>query len=184
MQTKEVTSEVYFAVGDIVTVKQDDLAFLFDGAARSPRHRSRVCAHRDSEEVLHEMIVVLERSSYLIPEKHFVKHESYHIIKGLADVVIFDADGEILDVIQIGDYQSGRPFFFRVRKSDFYHSLVVRTDFLLYHEAATGPFRKSDTFVAPWAPPESDTVAKDRFMKELEARVDAFLASKVAHDAR
>lgn len=183
MQTTKFNPEVFFADGEIVHIRRNDLDFLQEAAAESPRRRARVCAHENPEEVLHEMIVVLKRDSYLIPEKHFVKKESYHIIAGLADVVIFDEAGEITEVVPLGDFASGRNFFFRVRKSDFYHSVLIRSDYLLYHESATGPFRKSDTFVAPWAPPESDTAAKNAYMKELERRVDEFLKSREGADA-
>lgn len=178
MQTTEFNPEVFFANGEIVSIKGGDLGFLQQAAERSPRRRARVCAHKDGEELLHEMIVVLKRGSYLIPEKHFVKVESYHIIKGMAEVVLFDEAGEITEVVPIGDYESGRPFFFRVRHPDFYHSVLLRTDFLLYHETATGPFRKSDTFVAPWAPPESDVAGKAAYMADLQRRVDALLAAR------
>lgn len=175
MQTTRINPEVFFANGDIVAIKSDDLGFLHEAVARSPRGRARVCAHRHADETLHEMIVVLTPESYLIPEKHVVKVESYHVIKGLADVVIFDDEGEIVDVIEIGDYESGRPFYFRVRRSGFYHSLVIRSADFLYREAATGPFSKADTVAAPWAPPDSDDVRKKLYMAELKRRVDEFL---------
>jgi cupin fold WbuC family metalloprotein len=178
MKTIKINPEVFFVDGEIAALGMNDLDFLVDAATASPRHRARVCAHQDPEEVLHEMLVVMTRESYLIPEKHFVKVESYHIIQGQADVVIFDDAGEIVDVIEIGDAASGKRFFFRVRKSDFYHSLVIRTDLLVYHESATGPFRKADTFVAPWAPPEADEPSKLAFMSALERRVDAFQAAR------
>ncbi len=183
MKTTKFNPEVYFAAGDVVHATRSDFEFLQQAAADSPRRRARVCAHKDAEEILHEMIVVLKRDSYLIPEKHFVKRESYHVIEGLADVVIFDEEGEIKDVVRLGDYGSGRSFYFRVRASDFYHSVLIRSDHLLYHESATGPFRKEDTFVAPWAPPESDTEGKNAYMKELERRVDEFLAKRGDGDA-
>lgn len=175
MQTTAFNPEVYFADGEVVHIRRDDLGFLHAAADVSPRRRARVCAHKDADETLHEMIVVLKRDAYLIPEKHFVKVESYHIIEGAADVVIFDEAGEITEVVPLGDYRSGKAFFFRVRRPDFYHSLLMRSDFLLYHESATGPFKKSDTWVAPWAPAESDDVGKRAYMAELERRVDAFL---------
>jgi cupin fold WbuC family metalloprotein len=178
MQITKFNSEVFFAVDHVVTVKRDDLAFLHEAAERSDRRRSRLCAHKGAEETLHEMIVVLKRDAYMIPDKHLVKVESYHIIEGLADVVLYDDTGEITDVVRLGDYASGRAFYFRVRSPNFYHSLIVRSDVLIYHETATGPFRKSDTLAAPWAPPESDVAGMKAFMQDLERRVDEFLATR------
>ncbi len=178
MQTTEVSPEVFFAADHVVTVKRDDLQFLQEAAERTNRHRARVCTHKDPEETLHEMVVVVGRGAYMIPDKHLVKVESYHIIKGLADVILYDQAGEIIDVIQLGDYASGRAFYFRVRSPNFYHSLIIRSDFLVYHETATGPFRKSDTVIPPWAPAETDDAGKNAYMRSLERRVDSFSASR------
>lgn len=178
MRTVEFNPEVYFAADEVVTVKRDDLQFLRDAAGRSQRHRARVCAHRNPEETLHEMVVVLGRDAYMIPDKHLVKVESYHIITGLADVILYDQTGQISDVVRLGDYESGRAFFFRVRNPDFYHSLIIRSDVLIYHETATGPFSKSDTVIPPWAPPETDDAGRKAYMLALERRVDEFLASQ------
>ena len=178
MQTVQFNREVFFAQGQVVGIESADLTFLEEAATRSPRCRARVCAHEHPEDALHEMFVVLTRDGYLIPEKHVVKVESYHIVKGEADVVIFDDDGDITDVVQLGDYDSGRCFYFRARCSNFYHSLLIRSDFLLYHESATGPFRKSDTVVAPWAPAEADIPGRTAYLAELERRVDRFVMTR------
>ena len=90
MQVREVNPEVFFVTDRIASIRGIDLEFLKDKAERSPRRRARVCTHRDVEDQLHEMLVVLKRDTYLRPEKHLTKIESYHIIQGQADVVIFD----------------------------------------------------------------------------------------------
>lgn len=174
LQTTKINPEVFFADGDVVAIEGDELGFLVEAALQSPRRRARVCAHRHPDDLLHEMIVVLTPDSYLIPEKHVVKVESYHIIKGVADVVLFDDQGEITEVIEIGDYESGRAFYFRVRRSDFYHSVIVRSRIFVYRESATGPFNRADTVIAPWAPAESDEVRKLAYAAELIRRVDDF----------
>ena len=92
MNLKEISPEVFFATDKIVTVEKKDLNFLDNQAENSPRRRARICTHRNADDKLHEMTVTLKKDCYLIPEKHIVKVESYHIIEGMADVVIFDAD--------------------------------------------------------------------------------------------
>jgi len=178
MRTTQLSPEVFFAADHVVTVKRGDLGFLHAAAERSERRRARVCAHKDPEEALHEMIVVLRRDAYMIPDKHLLKVESYHIIQGLADVILYDQAGEIVNVIQLGDYASGRPFYFRVRSPNFYHSIIIRSDVLIYHETATGPFRKTDTVIPPWAPAETDDAGRKAYMRDLERRVDEFLARR------
>ncbi len=178
MNVREVNPEVFYATDRIVSVKSTDLEFIQEKAAASPRRRARVCAHRDVEDKLHEMIVVLKQDSYLIPEKHEVKVESYHIIQGIADVVIFDEAGSVTEVVQMGDHSSGRALYFRLSDPSFYHTLIIRSESLVYHETATGPFQKADTVIAPWAPAESDLAGRSEYMAELERRVGEFLESK------
>ena len=178
MRTRKVSPEVFFAADRVVTVARDDLAFLREAADATPRRKARVCAHEDADDLLHEMIVILKLDTCMLPDKHLTKVESYHIIQGLADVVLYDEAGNIGDVVRLGDYASGRPFYLRVRTPAFYHSLIIRSDVLIYHETATGPFRKSDMVVAPWTPPESDAARVKAFMCDLERRVDQFLARR------
>jgi cupin fold WbuC family metalloprotein len=172
---KKINPEVFFATDRIVTVEKGDLDFLDKQAENSSRRRARICTHRNADDKLHEMTVTLKKDCYLIPEKHIVKVESYHIIEGMADVVIFDKDGNITDVVEIGDYSSGRPFYFRLSEPSFYHTLIIRTNKLVYHETATGPFQKSDTLVAPWAPGVDDIAEQLIYMSELENRVEKFV---------
>ena len=177
MQVREVNPEVFFVTDRIASIRGIDLEFLKDKAERSPRRRARVCTHRDVEDQLHEMLVVLKRDTYLRPEKHLTKIESYHIIQGQADVVIFDEAGEIADVVPLGDYGSGGRFYYRLSETSFYHTLVVRSDSFVYHEAATGPFRRSDAVFAGWAPEEGDAAGRRKFMERLAIRAKDFLST-------
>jgi cupin fold WbuC family metalloprotein len=175
MNVREINPEVFYATDRIVCVTDADLGFIQEKAAVSPRRRARVCAHRGVDDKLHEMIVVLKQDSYLTPEKHEVKVESYHIIKGIADVVIFDDAGNVTAVVQMGDHASGRAFYYRLSDPSFYHTLIIRSESLVYHETATGPFQKSDTVIAPWAPAENDLTGRRVYMEQLEKRVQGFL---------
>ena len=176
MQVKEFNEEVFYATDQIVKVGDDDLEFLKLKAEQTPRGRVRVCTHRDLEDKLHEMIVVLRQDAYLRPEKHLVKVESYHIIEGSVDVVIFDEGGDILEVVQMGEHSSGRRFYYRLA-DPLYHTLLIKSDRLVYHESATGPFKKSDAVFAEWAPEETDLEAKQEFLDQLVQRVEEFLST-------
>lgn len=174
MEVTEFNPEVYFAKDKFVHIRTSDLDFLKQAAERSPRCRARVCAHKNPEDRLHEMIVVAKNGIYFIPEKHIVKSESYHIIEGSADVVVFDEAGSLVTVVQLGTPLSGLPFYYRMF-DHLYHTLIIRSPYLIYHETATGPFSKADTVIAPWAPAEGDLVGKKLFMENLETRVKDFL---------
>lgn len=183
MQFREISPEVFYATDQIVNVRSEDLCFLKKRAEQSQRKRARLCAHRDDGDSLHEMIVVLKRDVYITPEKHLKNVESYHIIDGSADVVIFDEVGNVAEVVQMGDYSSGSRFYYRL-SDPLYHTLIIRSDFLMYHETRTGPFNKSDTVVATWAPGEKDVAGRETFMEGLAGKVEEFLSARAKSGER
>lgn len=179
MQVKEINPEVFFATEQIVKIGSDDLAFLKERAEQNQRGRGMLCAHRDIESKLHEIILVLRRDAYIRPDKHLTKVESYHIIEGVVDVVIFDEVGTITEVVQMGEYLSGRRFFYRL-SDPYYHTLIIKSDLLVFHLTTTGPFLKSDTVLAPWAPEDADSAGRKEFMGRLERAVEGFLSHRGA----
>lgn len=116
------------------------------------------------------MLIVHERGVYVPPHKHPGKTESTHIIEGLVDVVVFNDDGKIESVIRMGDYASGRMFYYRMAVPLF-HTLIIRSDVLVFHETTNGPFDRRDTIFAPWAPEESDMKAVNIYMADLDEKI-------------
>jgi len=166
--------EVFFTQGAIAKLDQRAIDSLKERALENPRKRARICAHPDVDDSLHEMFIVHTRDTYVRPHKHLNKSESLHIIEGTVDVVLFDEQGEITGVSQMGEYQSGRSFFHRISEPCF-HTLLISSDTLLFHEATDGPFRASDTIWAPWAPNQEDEPAAREYMKRLADAVPDFL---------
>lgn len=175
MKTKKFNAEVLFPDERIVQLDHSDIQLLTQKAEENPRKRIRICAHQTTEDVLHEMIIVHTKETYVWPHKHLNKSESFHVIEGRADVVIFDEDGEIARVIQMGDYRSGLSFFYRIA-DPLYHTLLIYSDNLVFHEATNGPFNHADSAYAPWAPDMDDTAGQATFMKKLTERVERFLS--------
>lgn len=171
MQAKTVNSEVFESEEPIVKISRADIAFLKSRAAQNERKRIRLCTHRGVNDLLHEMLIVHEKSVYVRPHKHSFKIESVHIIEGLVDVVVFDDEGNISDVIPMGDYASGLKFYSRM-SNPYYHTLLIRSEVLVFHEITNGPFKKEDTIFAPWAPFETDLDAINGFMMEIAYSMD------------
>ena len=72
------------------------------GAAKAlgnTRERVRLCTHQSVEDAVHEMLIVHIKGTYIRPHKHPNKSESFHIIEGNLDVVVFDDAGDLLEVI-------------------------------------------------------------------------------------
>jgi cupin fold WbuC family metalloprotein len=162
--------EVRYATGDVVTLDARDIAQLKHEAAQNPRRRVRLCAHHSVDDRLHEMLIVHSRDTYVRPHKHVGKSESFHIIEGDVGVVLFDDEGGVREVIPMGAFASGRPFFYRIAQP-VYHTLLIRSEILVFHESTGGPFRRADTVFAPWAPENDDAPGIARFLADLEARV-------------
>ena len=169
-----VNPEVVVSDDPIVQVSQEYMETLKERARQNPRRRIRLCAHPDINDPLHEMLIVHEKGTYVRPHKHLNKTESVHIIDGLVDVVVFDDDGKITDVMQMGDYKSGRIFYYRMQYP-YFHTLLIHSEILLFHEATTGPFKRCDTHFAPWAPEETDSVGCALFMENLALAVENML---------
>ena len=169
VRAKAESAEVRYATDAIVLVDATDVARLKREAEQNARRRIRLCAHHSVESRLHEMLIVHTRDTYVRPHKHLGKSESFHVIEGDVDVVIFDDEGGVTDVIPMGAFASGRPFFYRIAEPLF-HTLLIRSDVLVFHETTGGPFRRDDTVFAPWAPDDGDAAVK-RFLADLDARI-------------
>jgi cupin fold WbuC family metalloprotein len=176
-QATAISPDVYVAEDRIVQVGQSDVEFLKEQVHRSERKRVRLCAHKDLEDRLQEMVIVFAAGTYIRPSRHINKEESVHIVEGLADFVFFDETGRITEVIPLGDYASARQFYCRTPES-MYHTMLVRSDVLVVQETTQGPFRRSDTLFAPWAPEDHDTAAVGKYIMRLAIEVDEFLRRK------
>ena len=171
MRFREHSAEVLYAEDPIVQVDREDIEFLVGRAAKNPRKRVRLCAHKNVDDKLHEMLIVHARDCYVRPHKHLSKSESFHIISGVVDIVLLNETGQIIEVVPMGDYGTGRKFFYRLA-DPYYHTLLIHSDYVVFHEITNGPFNRADTIFAPWAPVDTDATAVEGFMKELAKSVE------------
>ena len=165
------SAEVLVAAGGVVRVRAADVAEVVARGTRSPRKRARLCAHPTPTDALHEMLICLARGTYVRPHRHAGKSESFHIIEGELDVVLFDDAGAVCEVIPMGPYPSGQAFFYRLMEPCF-HTVLVKTPHALFHETTNGPFDPADTEFAEWAPPEG-SAAVDEFLERLRTEARA-----------
>lgn len=166
MRFNKFNEEVYFSDDEIVKVTHQDIEFLKEKAEHNERKRVRLCSHKDVKDVLHEMLIIHMQDTYVRPHKHLNKSESLYVIEGEAYAVIFDEAGNIVEVIRMGDYRSGHRFYYRISEPT-YHTLLITTEFFVFHETTSGPFNKSDTVFAPWAPEEGDCSNVTEFTRKI-----------------
>ena len=167
MKWHEVERDVFYPDSTLVMVTQADLRFVVEKAKASPRRRARLCAHPHATDGLHEMVICLVHDGYVRPHRHS-KIESALIIEGECDLVLFDEQGNIAQVKSFSDRHSGQPFFVRIAEP-IYHTYLIAKDFLLFLETTPGPFDRTRTQQAPWAPTETEEFSN--YQQELVIRV-------------
>lgn len=160
--------EVFYSDDAIVTADDATIAELKRIAAMNPRLRSRLCTHPDPSSGLHEMLIVHHRKAYVRPHKHFGKPESFHVIEGTAKVVVFDDDGKIRDVLEMASYGQGKFCYYRM-PDEIFHTILITSEWLVFHETTAGPFDPSRTAFPDWAPDGSDAVTTTSYIAKIEA---------------
>ena len=163
------SDEVLYPDEDVVFLERCDIHELMRLAMLNPRQRVRLCAHRAPKDLLHEMFIVHMRDCYVRPHKHLGKVESMAVLLGEVDVVLFNDDGSIRKVIPMGTQHSGKVFYQRLT-DPIYHTLLIRSEFLVFHEITEGPFLRESTIFPDWAPVEPN-VATNAFLVQLETQI-------------
>ena len=173
MKLKKFNDEVFYSGDSIVKVRRNDINQLKQFARQTPRKRSRLCAHEDIDSFVHEMLIVHEKDIYIRPHMHKGKSESFHVIEGEAEIIIFSDDGAILDSIEMSDYSGGKVFYYRLSEPLF-HTVIIKSEVFVFHETINGPFRREDMIFAEWSPPENEVGAIRSFLINLGSQVATF----------
>lgn len=168
LRLRAESAEVLYTLDAVTKIGNDDIQSLKSRALENERDRARLCAHTSTDDSVHEMLIVHTKGTYIPPHKHLGKSESFHIVEGRLDIVIFDDAGEVVEVVEMGEYATGATFFWRISES-YYHSVIPRTDIVVFHETTKGPFKREDFVHAPWAPREDDPAAVRLYMEQLES---------------
>jgi cupin fold WbuC family metalloprotein len=165
--------EVFTHHEEILQVGADWLVRLKQAADQSPLRRSRLCLHRSVEDDIQEMLIALCRDVLFRPHRHLNKTESFHVVEGDFYVIIFDDVGNVIRTVHMGPPGGERTFYYRLNAS-YYHAMLQRSPFVVFHETTRGPFRASEAQFAPWAPEEQSELR--RF---LEGRLAGALAAEM-----
>jgi cupin fold WbuC family metalloprotein len=140
---------------------------LFDTVAAlaesSPRLRMNHNFHSGPTDNPHRFLNVLLRGTYIRPHRHLdpPKSESFLVLEGIADVVLFDDDGAITARHQLGDQPDAESPEGRLWGIDIppgvWHTVLARTKRVVCFEVKPGPWvAASDKEFATWAPAEND----------------------------
>lgn len=163
---RQVSPEVVYSDGGFLAADHAIVARLKELAEVAPRRRCRLCFHADADADQQEMLIVMHRDSYVRPHRHIAKVETMGIVEGACDAVLFDERGRVTDVIAMTSPADGGSFFYRM-PSGLFHTLLFRSEWLVYLETTIGPFDRAKTEVAEWAPPETDAKAGHTYLSTL-----------------
>jgi len=161
--------EVLYPEEDLVLLQPADLEELKRLAELNPRRRVRLCAHQTPSDNLHEMFIVHMSGCYVRPHKHIGKVESIFVLEGEVDIVLFDEGGQVTSAHRMAAPGSGSVFFQRLAKP-VYHTLIIRSDFVVFHEITEGPFRREDTIFPRWAP-EAEGWEATKYITDVELQI-------------
>ncbi len=164
--------EVFYSGEPVTVVTPGLIARLKAQAWSTPRKRSRLCVHESVSAAVHEMIIVHHRDVYVRPHRHTRKSESFHCIEGDVRIVLFDDCGNIERLIDV-DGSAGGPFFVRIPPAVF-HTLLIRSEWLVFHETTAGPFDGAQLETAPWSPLDTDVAGIAAFRARLDCGAAAF----------
>jgi cupin fold WbuC family metalloprotein len=166
---REVSEGIFYADSPIVLVGAGIIDLLKTRAGTTPLRRARVCAHPSPGSDQHDMLIASHRETYVAPHRHLDKSESFLILEGLADVLLFDESGGLLDLIRMGPVSSGHPFFYRMPARQ-YHALLIASEVLVFVESTRGPFDPARTENAPWAPDASRITEGRAYLAGIAAK--------------
>ena len=139
---------------------------LFDSvaarASQSPRRRMNHNFHSGPRDNPHRFLNVLLRGTYVQPHRHSdpPKAESFLLLEGEADVIIFDDAGAVTARYRLGtETPEGRLWGVDVPPG-VWHTVLPRTERAVCFEVKPGPWEPAnDKEFAAWAPAEGDPAA-------------------------
>ena len=118
------------------------------------------------------MLIVHHRSCYVRPHRHEGKGESLIVIEGEALGFTFDDRGGIESALRLGTAGSGGRFSY-IMPAGVWHGMVILSEWLVFVEAAPGPFERAATKFPDWAPDGTDEQAAAAYANALVAQARA-----------
>ena len=160
---KKVSDGVFYSTEKIIFVCTNLIEFLKRDAINTSLLRSRLCAHPDPLADQHDMTIVTHHSSYVAPHRHKNKSETLLVLEGEMQLLVFSESGECILKKNMGSYESGDTFFYRMPTGTF-HSMIVKSEWLVFQESTRGPFDILETDYPEWAPKPTELLKGKEFL--------------------
>lgn len=139
-------------------------------AAASPRRRMNHNFHAGPDDNPHRFLNVLLRGTYIRPHRHIepAKAETFLVLEGEAEVVIFDDSGSVTERHLLGGTSAAGKTWGIDIEPGVWHTIIAVTGRAVCFEVKPGPWEPStDKDFASWAPREGDQEAEG-YLRSLQ----------------
>jgi cupin fold WbuC family metalloprotein len=149
----------------------DDLAHRAKANRRLRQHQN---IHASYQDPCQRLFNAVEPGSYIRPHKHTTdpRDEMLVAVRGLMALVIFNDDGSVATVVQLGSEKYGTECAAGVDlPANTWHTVVALVPGCVLLEVKAGPFDPNQPKdLAPWAPEEGSDEVSD-YIKYLEEKI-------------
>lgn len=164
----KLSDAVFVADEAVTTITPNDIDFLKYQASILPAKKSRLLLHGMPEQLLHEMLIVHTRGTYIQPHINQQSAKSFLVISGTMKLVLYDEDGSIRAHYHLSADDAGANFMMRLNRP-YFHTLVMLSDTVVFLETTQGPHK--ETIYADFAPQPNEKGATE-YMTWLEKQTD------------
>ena len=171
IKTKTESPEVLYYNQNELLVNKKILDYLKQKSKKNKKKIIRLCVHKSKKDKIHEMFIIFPRNYFCFPHKH-PNEESILVIKGYADIIIFKNNGDIKNIINLGDFSTNKIFFYKFRKNTI-HLLIVKSKYFYFKEVTKGPFKKKNMSKPLWCPTENKKEIS-KFLKILKKKISEY----------
>ena len=135
-------------------------------AAASPRRRAHFNVHSSAADPVQRFFVAACRDTYIRPHRHLTRAELALVLRGVFEVLTFDAEGTLTGRHAVGEGTGSLAFEL---PPNTWHMLIAQRDGAAFLEIKEGPYDPATAAeFAAWAPPEGDATAA-RFLQRARA---------------
>jgi len=134
----ELAPGQYRANPGIYAVSRTDLLKLKAKIEKAHLTEGHLAIHQNETTKLHESFGIYLNGVKIQAHRYPHHDASFHILEGQAECTLFDENGQVKEVIRLGNKHSGLAFFVRIPKNHFY-TLLPQSDYFITHESIAGP---------------------------------------------
>ena len=138
--------EVIYSNEKITEVSNQWIKLLTKHASLSPRKTCRLCLHTNKASVLHQMIILHNKTVHVPIHRHLHSDEILNVFTGSAIINFYKSNGVISKTIKL----SKKNCLTVTIPKGIFHSLTIKSNWFLFQEIIGGPFIPKNTELANW----------------------------------